>query len=159
MKIRLVLVIAAIFFAQLGFSQQYDTAIGVRGGIPNSLSVKKALGTSSVGEGIIGLWNRGIVVTGLYNIQNPLEIEGYGFEWYYGGGAHVGFFNNRYVTFLGEVGGSTAVIGLDGVIGLEYTVEEFPLNISLDYKPSFNFVGFNGWWFDHVSLGIRYVLK
>mgnify|MGYP001615571992 CR=1 FL=1 len=30
------------------------------------------------------------------------------------------------------------ILGVDGIIGLEYVFDGVPINLSLDYKPSFN---------------------
>jgi len=155
-------IILIVFLSSLSvalFSQAYDQVIGIRGGFPNSISYKKTLKQGAVAEGIASFYQRGFLLTGLYNIQNPTTIEGEAFDWYYGGGAHVGFFNNRNVNFLGEVSGTNSVVvGVDGIIGLEYTFTDIPLNLSLDYKPAFNFIGYTGFWFDHISLGVRYVI-
>jgi len=137
-------------------AQQYNSAVGVRGGGLNSISYKKTLNDFSAFEGIGSFRYRGLLITGLYTIQNDLNIEGEAFQWYYGGGAHIGLFNNNNV--FSETGGSNAVIGVDGVIGIEYTFSEIPLNLCLDYKPAFNLIGYSGFWADHASLGIRYVI-
>lgn len=155
---KIILMLSLIISLQ-SLSQQYESVVGVRGGILNSISYKTALNDFSVAEGIVSFWRKGILVTGLYNIQNPLTIEGEQFEWYYGGGAHIGFFNSKYATFLESDSSSEVVIGIDGVIGMEYTFTNIPLNLSLDFKPALNLIGYTGLWLDHLSLGVRYVIN
>ncbi len=155
------LVIVALFlFSLSATAQQYNSAIGVRGGLLNSITYKKSLSDISAAEGILSSQFRGLMLTGLYMIQNPLDIEGEHLEWYYGGGAHVGFSSGRRYrsSVFDETFESTGFLGVDGVVGLEYTFSELPVNIAMDYKPSFDFLGYTGFWFNHVSVAIRYVI-
>ena len=50
-----------------------------------------------------------------------------------------------------------AVFGADGVLGLEYTFDDFPLNLSLDILPTVNLFGSTGWGGINGALSIRYV--
>ncbi len=52
---------------------------------------------------------------------------------------------------------SGPVIGIDGILGLEYTFDEIPLNLSLDILPSLNLIGSSGWGGINGALSIRYV--
>jgi hypothetical protein len=86
-------------------------------------------------------------ITGLYEIHGPIT-GAKGLQWYIGPGAHIGFYNTKN-------GGGT-FIGIDGVLGLDYKFNGAPINISLDWQPSFEFGdghGFAGSW---GGLGIRY---
>ena len=127
----------------------------MRGGLFNAVTYKFKINDWSAGEGIASFQYNGLIVTGLYTIQNPWEIEGAPMQWYYGGGAHAGIVgsSSRLNDFEGGL-----IIGVDGVIGAEYTFGNIPLNLSLDYKPAFNLIGSTGFVFDTFSLGIRYVL-
>jgi hypothetical protein len=62
----------------------------------------------------------------------------------------VAFYNNKY--YLGK-----SYFGLDGVLGLDYKIRTAPINLSLDWQPSFEFgdgAGFSGNW---GGLAVRYV--
>ena len=48
------------------------------------------------------------------------------------------------------------MVGIDGVLGLDYKVKGAPLDVSLDWQPSFNFVGYNYFEGGWGGLGIRY---
>ncbi|MDZ7777567.1 MAG: hypothetical protein U5L09_19115 [Bacteroidales bacterium] len=79
--------------ALLSFSataQQYDKAIGLRGGLYNGITYKQALSSSSYLEGIASFRWGGFMVTGLYEIVRPLDANTPALDWYYGFGAHVG---------------------------------------------------------------------
>ena len=48
-------------------------------------------------------------------------------------------------------------IGIDGIIGIEYNIEPIPFNISLDWKPGLNLIGYTGFWGDELAFSIRYI--
>lgn len=131
-------------------SQDYKTAIGVKF-YPGAISVKHFVSDKNAIEGLGYFFNYGTRITGLYEIHGDINNAG-GLKWYIGPGAHLGFYSNKY-------GGATSV-GVDGVLGLDYKFRDAPINLSLDWQPSFEFGnkynnGFNGNW---GGLGIRYVL-
>lgn len=130
-------------------SHEYTTSLGVKF-YPGAISIKHFMTGKNAIEGIGYFWNRGTRITGLYEIHN--DIDGApGLKWYIGPGAHVGFYSNRY-------GGGSSV-GVDAVLGLDYKVKEAPINLSLDWQPSFEFGnnygnGFTGNW---GGFAVRYV--
>lgn len=144
----------------LGFSQNYFQSIGLRGGLGGGLTYKMMLNKNSAGEGIIFLGYGGINFTGLYEIVNyDFGIEE--LNWFYGGGAHIGFHDGRALYENDQIGYNEnhTLIGLDGIIGIEYTFDEVPLNISIDWKPTFHFIGYTKFWADGAALSIRYILN
>jgi hypothetical protein len=149
-----------IFFVSIvsiSISQSYTTALGVRFGTINGLTVKQSLGGSSVIEGVVTSrlnW-RGLDIMGLYEIHsNLMEIEG--LYWYYGGGAHLSFWNGKYVDWNNSNSAFT-VIGVDGVLGIEYTLQEHPINFSVDWIPRYNLIGYTKFWGNMGGLSVRYV--
>lgn len=138
------------------YSQNYKTAIGVRVGLYNGLTVKHFLGSSTAVEGILSTRWDGFNVTGLFEIINNTEINR--LDWYYGVGGHIGFWNGRNVPWAKE-NKSYTVIGIDGIIGADYTFESVPLNLSLDWKPALNIIGYSGFWSDGFALSVRYAIK
>ena len=71
---------------------------------------------------------------------------GEGFEFYYGAGANLGSWDYDDGEFT---------FGVNGIIGLEYKIREFPLAFSLDYKPNLNVIGKTGFHAADFGLGIR----
>ncbi|MFZ0280182.1 MAG: hypothetical protein WAL29_00925, partial [Bacteroidales bacterium] len=116
--------------------QDYRTSLGLRAGLPVGVTVKHFLNENNALEGILASKWRGFVVTGLYEFEQWTG-EYPGLNWYWGGGAHVGIWNEGYNPRL-DVSYSGPVIGIDGILGLEYTFDEIPLNLSLDILPSLN---------------------
>ncbi len=150
--------IGLLFFICLSFSsysQNYNTGIGIRGGLSGGLSVKHFIGAGSALEGILFTRWAGFGITGLYEIHR--EISAPNFDWYYGFGGHIGFWDGYDDHPYFDDGKSYTVIGVDGIIGIEYTFEVIPLNLSLDWKPALNLSGYSGFWGDEFALSIRYV--
>lgn len=120
--------------------QDYTTALGVKFLDGAGITLKHFIKDNTALEGIGFFWNRGTRITGLYELH--YDINGApGLKWYIGPGAHLGFYNTKY--------GNGSFAGIDGVLGLDYKINNAPLNLSLDWQPSFEFGtgrGFTGSW-------------
>lgn len=138
-------------------AQDYKTGIGLRGGFEYGLTIKHFTREKSAMEFILASRWRGFEITGLYEVHNQaFDVER--LKWFVGFGAHVGFFNGNYTyRYWGTQGSNYTVVGIDGILGLEYSFTEVPINLSLDWKPAFNFVGYSGFWADGGALSIRYI--
>jgi hypothetical protein len=138
-------------------AQDYNTGIGLRGGFANGLTIKHFVSSKTAFEGIVASRWKGLELTLLY------EVHGRAFRterlnWYIGFGGHVGFWNGDNTSkYWGEPDTSYTVIGVDGILGLEYNFVEIPFNVSIDWKPAFNFFGYTEFWPDGGALSIRYI--
>ncbi len=149
-----------ILFAMLYFNSHaqsmgrtYKTALGVKF-YPGAISLKSFTSDKIALEGLGYFFNYGFRLTGLYEIHG--DINGAeGLKWYAGGGGHIGAWNNTWKTAFPQRNNGL-MIGVDGVIGLDYKVNEVPLNVSLDWQPSFNIVGYNYFEGGWGGLAIRY---
>jgi hypothetical protein len=153
-KIGLTMLLAISFFF-VGNAQDYNTGIGLRGGFSNGLTIKHFISQKVALEGILSSRWRGFEITGLYEVHNR-AFDTDRLNWYYGFGAHVGFWDGNRVPWS-EDDDQYTVIGLDGILGLEYNFSEIPINLSIDWKPEFNFYGYSGFWADGGALSIRYI--
>jgi hypothetical protein len=160
MKKSIIIIVFALVSFLTSSAQDYKTSGGLRAGVPfgpNGLTIRHFLDKKNAVEGILAVNGfNGIIATGLYENEH---WTGYypGLNWYWGVGAHVGFWDagtSRYFNSSYTGGG---VVGVDGVFGVEYTFDEIPLNISVDILPSVNLFGYAGW--NGISSGIsaRYV--
>lgn len=144
-------------FVSASKAQDYKTGVGLRGGFESGLTVKHFTGEKSAFEFILASRWRGFNITGLYEVHN-LAFNEERLKWFIGFGGHVGFWDGNYThKYWGEPGVSYTVAGIDGILGLEYNFNEVPINLSLDWKPAFNIVGYSGWWADGGALSIRYI--
>ncbi len=134
-------------------SSSYQTAVGLKI-YPGAVSVKHFVNGNNAIEGLGYFWQYGFRLTGLYEIHG--DINGApGLKWYVGPGAHIGSYNDNWIRDYPYRDNSVA-IGIDGVLGLDYKIKGAPINVSFDWQPSFNLVGysyFEGGW---GGLGIRY---
>jgi hypothetical protein len=151
---KLAIIVFALFI--LGFSaeaQDYRPGVGLRAGFPYGLTLKHFLNETNAVEGIVASSWGGFVLTGLY--ENEHWTGQYpGLNWFWGFGAHIGFWDNNNYIADASVG---SVLGADFIVGLEYTFDEIPLNLSLDVMPSVNLIGYTGWGGIYGGLSIRYV--
>jgi len=151
------LVITLIFsMSAITVAQDYQTAGGVRGGLYNGLTIKHFLGSKSAAEGILTTRWQGFNITGLYELHSMNAFDVSRLNWYYGIGGHIGFWNGAYTPFLSTSDNYT-VIGVDAILGLEYNFEEIPINVSVDWKPALNLIGYTGFLADGGALSIRYI--
>ena len=154
---KLLLVLFLAFSAQFAYSQAYLTSVGLRAGVAPGITLKHFVRTDAALEGILTTRGKGINITGLYEWHSPLgEVEN--FFWYIGGGGHIGFWDDDSY-MKGDFTESYVALGIDGILGMEYTFEEIPLNISLDWKPTFNIVEYSGFWGDELALSARYIIS
>ena len=176
MKRTLLIASLCLLVANFGFSQDYKTALGVKGGFPGivSANVKHNFNSKSAIEASLGGASNLVWLQGLYEINNPIQD---GFSWYYGGGLDLGFwtYSNSYYNVYGPAyyddyyddddfyfgnryTGHRAFGGLDGVIGLEYTFAKIPLNLAVDASPAlrlFPRVGFAL----YANIAARFTIK
>jgi len=158
----LLLAIGFVLTFSDSMAQNYNTGLGLRLGSFNGVTVKHFLNSENALEGLLSTRWDGFLITGLYEYQNSLGIdEAPTFDWFIGGGAHIGFWNvDAYPDkYKPDFDGGIPIIGLDFVIGLEYTFEEAPFSLSLDWKPGFNIFGYSHWWGDGAAFSARYTFN
>jgi hypothetical protein len=123
------------------------------------ITFKQFLPNRNAFELVGHIWNDGGRFSGMY--QFHYDIKGApGLKWYVGPEAHLAVYNNRNnEMFYFKNWDSGTYIGLGGVIGFDYKFNEIPINISLDWQPSFEFGndhGFIGAW---GGFAVRYTFK
>ena len=137
------LMMAALLVATLTVSaQDYNWAVGLRGGGFSGLTAKKNMGATAVEAGL-SFYGGGLAIDAVYEWQTPVITDG--MHLYYGAGAYVN---------LGAFG-----LGAEAVIGLEYRIPiNLPLAVSLDYRPSLNLIGAAGFDpnFWNFGIGLKY---
>jgi len=141
-------------------AQVYESALGVRLGYPTTISYKHFISTNAALEGNLGLRrfsdSRWTNISGAYLLHFPISKDLPDLQWYAGGGATVVFWSYND-GFLG--GTPRTSTGIQGYLGLDYTFENVPVNITLDWVPFFFFTGTRGFNADFGGIAIRYVLK
>jgi len=155
-KIILLFIIASTTLTTLQAQQtskDYVTAVGVKF-FPGALTVKHFLNDNNAIEGLGYFWQYGSRITGLYEHHTNFNTVD-GLKWYVGAGAHIGFWNDKWKNNYPSRNSGVAM-GIDGVLGLDYKLKTAPLNFSIDWQPSFNFIGYNYFEGGWGGLAVRY---
>ena len=120
-------------------SNSYQIAAGLKfGGYESGISGKYFINNNTAIEGILGFREKGVVVTGLYEIHQ-VAFNVPALKFYYGFGAHIGGVGKgNYNLFNRDprvYANNQILFGVDGVIGLEYKIPKAPIAVSLDLNP------------------------
>lgn len=148
MKKFFIIVLSALLFA--GVASAQPRAIGARLGGDAEVSYQHYLGTNFIQAdlGTPVANDRGLRLTGVYDFAFELPNN---FVCYVGPGAQLGFYpgtdsnNNQTIGFGFAVG---------GMLGVEYQIPTIPLNVSLDWRPMWHFIGAPSW--SSAAVGVRY---
>ena len=120
-----------------------DNALGVRLGYGGEVSYQHSLGSYNRLEVDAGWNSKYLGLAGVYQWVWDLSALGDGFKWYAGVGAVLGIYEDDFA------------LGAAGNIGIEYNFN-IPLQISLDYRPTFYLIPGTDFCSTGVGLGIRY---
>ena len=159
-KIFLAIFFSVFFFASQTQAQSWEKAIGIRLGFPSSITYKQFIAEKAAIEGILGtrgfVGYRSINLAAAYQIHNTILDDDFGeLRWYFGAGGtlNVLSFNRNFIVNEGRL--ST---GVQGYIGVDYNFNDAPINISLDWVPTFLFTGFgDGFGGEYGGFAIRYI--
>lgn len=156
MKRIIAVALFVLFFSQLSSAQDYNTGIGLRGGFFSGITFKQFLSTHNAVEIVAAVHHRGPFLAGMYQMHtNAFDVPG--LKWYYGPGAHLGFYQGRYQReWFDDPDRNYFVLGLNGVVGLEYKIDEIPISLGLDITPALNIAEHFGFWLG-AGITVRYV--
>lgn len=148
---KVLLVLVAVM--GLAFAANAQNNLGVRLGTDAELSWQKVLGNSNRFEldlGANGFMNwdtyHYFSVTGIYQWHWFLVDK---FGWYVGPGAQVSLFQSA-------TGNNYFNVSVGGQVGIDYELP-IPLQLSLDVRPMWNFLGTYAGFGWGLCLGIRYM--
>ena len=111
-------------------AQNYNWAIGVRGGVTASgITVRHNFDPVNSIEGMLD-FAQGFNVYALYERNVPVIASGFNF--YYGAGGNIGAVVLHVCIFS---------FGIYWIFGLEFKVASIPLECSLDFIPNLNVIG------------------
>lgn len=164
-KVKLAALVMVLVFSMPSRAQDYSTSIGARVGGTSGVAIKHFYSRNMAFEGLLGFFGNGTSVTALVEKHQP-ALDTKGLKFYYGAGAHVAFYNGRYyyrngfwrdINYYDQ---REAAFGVNGIVGLEYTIADLPIAFSLDFKPFVEvgpggYVGFS----PDPSVGIKFVIK
>ncbi|HMU02522.1 MAG TPA: hypothetical protein PJ990_02820 [Saprospiraceae bacterium] len=148
-----------LMFVAISQAQDYKTAVGGKVGFALVASYKAFLNESAAVDVFGGIhWGGGLMAGVNYSIHKDIPAVDR-LKWYYGAGAN-------FFSYGGAFGFKNWFeFGVSGNIGLDYSFEEMPLNVSLDYVPTIvilendDFDRFNRLRTGYGALTVRYILN
>jgi hypothetical protein len=111
-------------------SPKYKTAIGVKYA-PFTVTLKNFSKDKNRAFELLADFDNGFRLTGLMEYHGNLNAAG-NVKWYVGFGAHTGYYTKNSDEGI--------MLGIDGVGGFDYKFLRAPINISVDWQPSFEFI-------------------
>lgn len=134
----------------------YKKAIGVKM-YPSAISYKTFLTGSKAIEALGYFTLDGFRATVLVEKYSPFANTDQ-LSWYIGYGGHMGLWSEEWKK-NNPTHDAGIALGVDGILGLDYKIKNAPLNLSIDWQPSFNFVGSSYFESGWAGLGVRYTFK
>ena len=134
-------------------SNSYKKAIGVKM-YPSAITYKQFNQQNKAVE-ILGYFTLdGFRATVLFEKYSPIaDVDN--LSWYIGYGGHLGLWSEEWKKSNPNHSAGIA-LGVDGILGLDYKIKNAPLNLSIDWQPSFNFVGSSYFESGWAGIGVRY---
>jgi len=140
-------------------AQSYKNAIGGRFGNANGISFKTGVSKGAMLEFIGNFRNNDNFsyanLTVLYQVYNPIS-GAQGLNWFYGGGGSVGSARNKRYRNNDNNYNNDVYFAANGVLGLDYKFKGAPINLSLDWIPTFEIAPNSGFYSGDIGLGIRF---
>jgi len=154
------LLLAATSLSNHLSAQDYKLAMGIRFStatptLNNSFSVKYFMNETDAVEGLISFGSGRFGLGGLYE-KHQLIGATPALNWFYGGGAYLGFESH---TDANHIKSNTTFFGPTGVVGLDYKFQNAPINLSLDWKPELDIVPSINFVPDAFALTARFTFK
>jgi hypothetical protein len=158
------LITLLVVLPSLGFAQVFENAIGIRGGLTAGFEYRFYMDDANSYKFLLGTRDGGVQIHALkefhqydlFSFTDRLVLV-------YGAGLHAGYeqWEKRYIE------GNTTwyedrtafLVGLDGLVGLEYLFYEVPISLGFEVKPYFDLLGremFNVQLFD-FAFTVKYL--
>lgn len=161
LKILLPALFCCFFLISLqAHAQDYRTGIGLRGGPGYGLTIKQFVSATHALEGIVSPRWEGYLITALYE-KHAITFDVNRLKYYGGAGGHVGIWNyqNNYNSNNPWVRRNErqTVVGVDLILGIEYTFTNLPFNIGVDWKPMLNLYNDGSFRADDIAFSLRFI--
>jgi hypothetical protein len=141
--------IPAILLSVMLSGQEYNRAVGIRGGVTSGVEYRHFFNQNHAGKVLLGYRNRGLLIHGIYEVhRSDLFPSANQLSFVYGAGIHAGY--QRWVKkrIEGQVVfadlATGLVAGIDGLMALEFSTDVLPLILGIEVKPFMDFGGQHG---------------
>jgi len=162
MKKIYILIFGILFFYNVNAQFYYKTAVGLKLGWGIGLNAKHFIGDNSdhAVEVALDFQKGGFIFNGYYEYH--LEaFKADGLRWFFGGGPYIGIWDKgSQWSKIEDFGDKNKlfVSGIVAIMGIEYTFNNFPINVALDLQPRYNFIGSSQMWATG-GITLRYTFK
>jgi hypothetical protein len=139
-----------------------QSRLGVRLGIIQGISYQHYISENVVVEGVAAMyrWDPALFVFGQF--YTPYILSDPQLRFVLAAGVHAGYFkgykNTDWFPDLVDQQEKYFIPGVDFQIGVDYDFTEFPVNLTLEYRPAYNMIYHVGYWYG-IALTVRYVFK
>lgn len=137
------------------YEDGYTKSFGVKV-YPGALSYKSFYTNTKAIEASGYITLDGFWLSILNEIHTPINEDNQ-LAWYIGYGGHLGIWSEEWRKKNNTLDKSNISVGFDGIIGLDYKVKHTPLNVSIDWQPSFSII--QGYFKNQGGIGVRYTIK
>lgn len=147
------------------FSQNYTQSAGFRLGAGSGITYRRMFDTNISGELMLLGQNHGTVLTFIVQKHRPaLLFNDLDMTFIWGVGAHIGMadrydcYDDPYNRDYSRGYYNTLQLGIDGFAAFEYQVPRYPVSLSLECKPYFEFFDDHqfGLHLPVIAFGARY---
>jgi hypothetical protein len=149
------LFVFALFIAEGAMGQNYRQAAGLRLGSAGGITYRRLFAADAAGEVMLLGQNHGTALVFLFEKQKPAVLfDDLNMNFIYGVGAHIGgasndyYYNDPHGNNYYNMGYNTLQLGVDGFVSFEYLIPRYPIALSLETKPYFEF-------FDNYNFGLH----
>ena len=153
MKNKITLFFAFLLMSIGLYSQNYRQAAGLRLGGAGGITYRRLFDSNLGGEEMLASQNHGTSLVFLFEKQRPAVLfDDLNLNFIYGAGAHFGganfdnYYNNSHDNYYHRY--NTLQLGVDGFASFEYLIPRYPVALSIETKPYFEF-------FDDHSFGLH----
>ena len=150
----------------LSNAQEYNNVIGFRGGESWGFTYRICNDEVNAEETLLSFRNGGMQFTAMKEMFMPVLLKySEHFFLYKGYGGHLGYSKWRHDEYINDMhwyqSKASPLIGIDGVLGLEYRLFRYPFSAGMEFKP---FAEFGGHRFFRLNLWdfgftVKYNLK
>ena len=155
MKKTYTIFILVILAANGVWSQNYRQAAGLRLGSAGGITYRRLFAADVAGEVMLLGQNHGTALVFLFEKQKPaILFDDLNMNFIYGAGAHIGgasgdyYYDDPHGNNYHHMGYNTLQLGVDGFVSFEYLLPRYPVALSLETKPYFEF-------FDDHNFGLH----
>jgi hypothetical protein len=137
------------------YADGYTKAIGVKM-YPGSLTYKSFYHPTKAIESSGYITLDGLWLSIVNEIYTPIKDDDQ-LTWFYGYGGHIGIWSEEWRRKNNYTDKSNISVGIDGILGLDYKLKNTPINLSIDWQPSFSLI--QTYFKNQGGIGIRYTFK